>query len=274
MLRGLLSGSALALICLLTLATVASAQTVWQPGPGASGDNTYQGTVDLPTNGAVLPLNQLATVSGWFVDTTANGWSGADDVQVFIGTMGTGTALGHGATGLARPDVASALNNPFWSASGYSAQIDPAALGSGQNVLSVYLHTPAKGWWFTQVSVSVANTSGGLAGGAAPSVTVTAPVEGEKISNRLGDYLISGSARDEVAGGKAIDRVQVWLNGEQNTANAIYLGDADVATDGTFQLHWTPAGFTAIPSNVYVYAHSDVSNKTTEVVIPIVIIAK
>jgi hypothetical protein len=268
----------LAVMASLGLAPPAFAQTAWQPGPSAAGDDTYQGSVDVPADGAVLPLNQLATFSGWFVDTTAQGWSGADDVQVFIGTMDSGKSLGHGVTGLPRSDVASLLNNPFWSASGWSAQIDPAALGSGQNPVSVYLHTPGKGWWFTQLSVSVANTTGGIAGpptgGPGPVVTVSAPVEDERISDRLGDYRITGTARDPVAGGRAIDRVQVWLNGEQNTPGAIFLGDADIATDGSFELHFSPSNQTAIASNLYVYAHSDVSNRTTLVLVRIVIVDK
>ena len=58
----------------------ASAQTGgWQPGPGAAGDNTYEGFIDGPAAGATVSTNGF-TVNGWFVDTSAQGWSGADDI--------------------------------------------------------------------------------------------------------------------------------------------------------------------------------------------------
>src|ERR1700730_10872256 len=72
----------------------------WQPGPGAAGDNTYTGTIDSPANGANLATQGPVNLSGWFVDTTAQGWAGADDMQVFVGSMDSGTLLAHGRVGL------------------------------------------------------------------------------------------------------------------------------------------------------------------------------
>ena len=67
---------------LVSAATPAMAQTAgWQPGPGAILDNTYDGVVDVPANGATVPSGGSFAVSGWFVDTEAQGWSGADDAQ-------------------------------------------------------------------------------------------------------------------------------------------------------------------------------------------------
>jgi hypothetical protein len=276
----------LASLCVVACLLVAGASPVaaqsalssatWQAGTGASGDNTYAGGVDAPANGATLGVDRLATFSGWFVDKTAQGWSGADDLQVFLGTMDTGTSLGHGTLGLPRSDVASALNNPYFAAAGWSTVIDPGALPLGPNSLSIYLHTPGKGWWFTQLTVTVGVSSGGLSGPAlaigGPVVTVSAPMAGEIISNRLGNYRLSGTARDPVAGGKAIDSVQVWLNGERDTDQASFIGDADVAQDGSWGLDFGPWRFNAIASNLYVYAHSDASNKVTLVVVHFVIV--
>ncbi len=243
----------------------------WSPGSGATGDNTFVGSVDQPAPGATLTVDHLATLNGWFVDTSAQGWPGADDLQVFAGSMDTGIPLGHGLLGVPRPDVAASLNNPFWGTAGWSITIDPGALPLGPNTLSVYVHTPGKGWWFTQLPVNVAATTGGVSGPAlaagGPIVTVSAPLEGEQVSDRLGNYRITGTARDPVSGGKAIDRVQVWLNGEQNTDNAIFIGDADIGSDGSWKVDFSPGQFTPIASNLYVYAHSDVTNKTTLVVV-------
>jgi hypothetical protein len=243
----------------------------WQPGPSSSGDNSYVGGVDTPSSGAGLGIDRLARLSGWFVDSSAQGWSGADDLVVYTGTMDSGTSLGHGNVGLPRADVASSLNNPYWSASGWSAVIDPGGMPLGQNTLSIYLHTPSKGWWFTQLVVTVGAGSGSVSGplqaGGAPIVTVAAPVDGERVSTRLGNYRVTGTVRDPIAGSKAIDRVQVWLNGERNTEQASYIGDADVASDGSWGIDFGPSHYPGITSNMYVYAHSDVTNKTTLVVV-------
>src|SRR5579871_6887729 len=81
----------------LTAAPQAAAQSAgsgWQPGPGAVQDNTYNGFIDAPTNGATVPGSGAFNVSGWFVDTTADGWAGADNVQVWLGSMdGGGTMI-------------------------------------------------------------------------------------------------------------------------------------------------------------------------------------
>jgi hypothetical protein len=271
--------STLALVCSIALAmpglafaqqTLSSA--TWSPGPSAAGDNTYVGGIDAPAAGATLSVDRLATFSGWFVDQTAQGWSGADDLQVFSGMMDAGgTSLGHGTLGRSRPDVAVSLNNPFWAAGGWSAVIDPGGLTLGPQMLSVYVHTPAKGWWFTQLSVTVGPSTGGVAGPAraegGPVVQVSAPQDGERISTRLGNYRVTGTARDPVAGPKGIVRIQVWLNGERNTPQATYIGDADVAPDGSWGVDFGPWAFDPLPANMYVYVQSGMTNKVTLVVV-------
>src|SRR5690242_11283184 len=114
-----------ALALLLSLAPAASAQAAgWQPGPGGVGDNTYTGFIDAPTGGATVPGGGAFFVAGWFVDTTAQGWAGADDVQVWLGTMdGGGHMLAKAQFAQPRPDVASALGNPFYAASGFTAVV-------------------------------------------------------------------------------------------------------------------------------------------------------
>src|ERR1700730_13874032 len=105
---------------LLALAPAASAQGAgWQPGPGAILDNTYTGFIDVPTSGATVPSTGTFTVAGWFVDMTAQGWAGADDVQVWLGTMdGGGRMLAKAVFAQPRPDVATALGHPYFAASG------------------------------------------------------------------------------------------------------------------------------------------------------------
>src|SRR5438067_27416 len=86
------------------LPVAADALSSWTPGPGAIGDNTYNGFIDVPPPNATVPRLSFQ-VLGWFVDTTAQGWAGADDVQIFQGTMdGGGTMLARASFAQNRPD--------------------------------------------------------------------------------------------------------------------------------------------------------------------------
>src|SRR5919206_4222958 len=164
----------------------------WQPAADAVGDMTYAGFVDQPALGAQLASDQPLVVSGWFVDQTAQGWAGIDDVQVYDGLSGVGgTFLGRASVGLPRPDVAQALGNGFWLRSGFAAVLGP--LSAGAHTLVVYAHTPAKGWWYTQVPVTVAAAAAAAAATAAPPInTIVAPTASEKVSRKLDTYTIRG----------------------------------------------------------------------------------
>src|SRR5690348_7396220 len=125
------AASVVALLLALLVAGPAAAQQApppsapgvgaWQPGPAASGDrNSLAGVIDTPANGASVTPGQLQ-LSGWFVDLTAQGWAGADDVEIFLGGMESGgRPLGHAQFTQNRPDVAGALKNGFWAQSGWS----------------------------------------------------------------------------------------------------------------------------------------------------------
>src|SRR5205085_1129025 len=132
-----------------------SSTSGWSPGPGAVADNTYSGFVDMPGNGAIISPAAPLEIGGWFVDTTAQGWAGADTVEAFLGQMDSGgTLLGKGVVGESRPDVASALGNPFWGSSGFSVDVPASAIPAGTATVNVYVHTPGKGWWFHPVTVN------------------------------------------------------------------------------------------------------------------------
>src|ERR1700704_5953729 len=125
---------------------VADAITSWTAGTDAAGDPTYSGYIDSPAQNATVGTG-LFTVTGWFVDNQAQGWAGADDIQIWQGTMDGGGLVAEAAISQNRPDVAAALGNPFWAASGFSAFINFGSLPIGNQTLSVYAHTPGKGWW-------------------------------------------------------------------------------------------------------------------------------
>jgi hypothetical protein len=128
----------------------------WAPGPAAAADNsTLAGVIDQPAAGASVVTGNLQ-LSGWFVDLSAQGWAGADDVEIFLGSMeGGGRPLGHAQATQDRPDVAASLKNPFWSQSGWTANVSTATLPLGPTTLSVYVHTPGKGWWQRQVGITL-----------------------------------------------------------------------------------------------------------------------
>jgi hypothetical protein len=275
----LLSATA-CLAVLATLASPAAAQSSgWQGGPGAILDNTYAGFIDLPQSGATVPGSGSFTVAGWFVDQTAQGWAGADNMQVWLGTMdGGGHMIAQGSVAENRPDVASALGNPYWAASGFSAVVNGSSVPAGGQTLNVYLHTGGKGWWFKSVSV----TGGGAAAAAAPApsagaaptatvagdapvLTITAPTEGQNVNAKgSADFTITGTATDPAAGPSAIDRVDVWILGEPDTGTQ--LGTTTPAGDGSWSLTFKPTKFPSTHVNIYVFAHSKATGKTTETI--------
>jgi hypothetical protein len=247
----------------------AAAQSAgWQQGPGAILDNTYTGVIDTPSAGATVSNGSSLTVGGWFVDQQAQGWAGADAVQVWLGQMGGGgSKLADGVVAQNRPDVGAALSNGYWSASGFSAAVPGSSLPAGSQTLNVYMHTGGKGWWFRSVTVNVgggggaaapapSSTSSGV--GAQTTVNVTAPTENANVSTKGGDYTISGTASLDV------DRVDVWINGERDTGSQ--LGTTTPNSDGTWSVTFRPTRYPSTHANLYVFARSKTTGKEVEIV--------
>ncbi|MGI9146990.1 MAG: Ig-like domain-containing protein [Chloroflexota bacterium] len=265
---GLVSTVAVLLVAAVPSASAQSA-SAWSPGPGAILENTYAGFVDVPGGGSSVPGNGSFTVAGWFVDKAAQGWAGADDVQVWLGTMdGGGKMLAKANFAQSRPDVGTALGNPYWSASGFGASIAGSALPAGAQTLNVYVHTGGKGWWFKSVGV----TGGGSgtaaaapsapsapAAGGAPVVVINNPTENQNVSTKA-DYTVSGSVSDP----GNIDRIEVWINGERDASSARLLGTTTPGSDGSWSVSFAPTRFASTHSNLYVYAHNRASNLETE----------
>ncbi len=274
---------------------VAAQSSGWQAGPGAVLDNTYDGFIDVPAASATVSTNGF-NVAGWFVDRTAQGWSGADDVEVWLGTMdGGGRMLAKAQFAQSRPDVGTALGDPFWAASGYNAFVAAGALPEGGQTLSLYAHTPGKGWWFKQVQVTgsasapsatapsapSAPAPGGTVSGGAPPILVIESPKGAEIVKTNNDFTISGYALDPNAApnqgsqGTGIDKVGVYMDFDKDDPQSIFLGDAELgfssATARTaygdrfdpsgWRLTFKPTKFKAKGHQLFVYAHSVVTNK-------------
>jgi hypothetical protein len=236
----------------------------WSPAAGAVGDNTYQGFIDHPNAGATLPSGSPFQVSGWVVDTTAQGWSGIDDVQVMLGN----TTLGHLTLGQSRPDVAVALNNPYFANSGFSGTIS-SGLPAGNQTLTVVAHTPDKGSWSKQVPVVVTGSAGGgvtpapAAAGNGLVLRVISPTTSDIIvSNNNGTiYGVAYDTRTRAELGTGVDRVQAYLDGPRGQAGSQFLGEATF--DGTnWSIQWDPTRYNRVRHhNLWVYARSSVTGE-------------
>ena len=264
--RAIASLSVVAALLLAQTAPVAAQSAGWQPGPDAALDNTYDGFIDVPSNGATVPGGSSSfAFAGWFVDKTAQGWAGADDVQVWLGTMdGGGQMLARALFGQSRPDVGAAEGNPFWDDSGFVATIAGSAVPGGGQTLNLYAHTPGKGWWFKSVTVTGGGSAtsaapaapAAAAAGGAPQLTILNPTNNQNVSTKS-DYTINGRVDD------ARDDIDVWINGERNTRYATELGTTTPTSDGSWSLTFTPTHFPSTHSILYIYARNRASNQET-----------
>jgi hypothetical protein len=271
----------------VAIPAVADSFSAWTPGPDGVLDNTYIGFIDVPAAGATVPTGSFS-VSGWFVDTTAQGWAGADNVQVWLGTIdGGGTLLSTGSIDQSRPDVAAATGNPFWASSGFTASVPSGALSQGSQVLSAYVHTPGKGWWYRQVQVNVSAAPPAASvpapsssvSGTYPLVGIEAPKEGEQVGTK-NDYTLIGYALDinampgQGVGDSGVDRVQVYLDKDRDSGG-IYLGDADLGDSDSvapakyggqfassgWRLTFKPTRYKAKGYTLFAYARSVVTGR-------------
>ena len=246
----------------------------WSPGPGAVGDNTYAGVVDQPANGSTVAAGSAFHVSGWVVDTTAEGWAGFDDLNVYLGGQVSGNPIARGTVGEGRPDVASVTGNGFWGNSGFDALVPAGVVPSGGQTLTIAAHTPAKGTWVRQLSV---NVGGGGGGGASPAqsvsggpvspeltLTILSPTQNEEIPGGTAQALVRGVAGDTrttAALGSGVERVQVYLDAPRGMAGSQFVGDATF-NGGAWQLLWLPTRYNSVRHHVmYVYARSAVTGE-------------
>jgi hypothetical protein len=141
--RTLLQLTCLVLVTCAVLAGPAPAHAEpWQPGPGSMGASTVEGAVDLPSGQA---YRGAMPVRGWALDPTSGAVATA--VQIYYGEINSGWQLATAETGLSRPDVAAAFNDPQLTYSGFEAWIDFTGWAVGTYALTAYAYVPNRGWW-------------------------------------------------------------------------------------------------------------------------------
>jgi hypothetical protein len=267
-------------VCALGLAQRVAAQEVeggggWSPGPGAGGDNTYQGFIDQPPAGAGILLGASFRVTGWAVDMAAEGWAGIDDVQVLNGS----TVLAHGSVAGNRPDVAAATGNPFWAASGFDVLVPGGSLQSGPANLTVSVHTPGKGSWTKPLSVTIAGGGSVLTGAAniiGLILTVVAPSNGENVLATHNGVIrgVAYDTRTRAELGVGVDRIQIYLDGPRDTPGSQTLGTAN-QQGTTWTLAWEPTKYDHVPQHhLWIYARSTVTGEERLVNIDITIVPR
>jgi hypothetical protein len=167
--------------------------------------------------------------------------------------------------GSERFDVASALGNPYWTKSGFEATVPAGALQPGNVSLTVYVHSPGKGWWWKDIAFTINRPRL-----AQPILQVLEPQQGEKIKSGI-IFTISGYALDPGAfDTTGVDRVDIYIDGARGDPQAHFLGMADVVEPSAaaqaaygarfantgWSLQFDPSKFKLGNRTLYIYARS------------------
>lgn len=237
-LQWIASGMCSVVLSVLSIAPAtvgADAGSPWLPGPMAVGQDTFSGFIDTPSSGLTVMPDSTVTVQGWVVDTAAGGGTGIDDVRVYLGLQDQGAPLLAQATiGQKRDDVAAALGNPDFGASGFTAAFPVNNLGVGSNMVTVSAHARDKGWRYQQLELRVAAAPDrGYADD--PLVIVREAVPSLDVI-RQGDLILRGYAIDRNmpkdqtlgVGGSGVSSVLFYLDGPKNAGGGVFLGNASL----------------------------------------------
>jgi hypothetical protein len=192
----------------------------------------------------------------------AEGWAGIDGVQILQGdrVLVSGTVAGN------RPDVASVTGNGFWAASGFDATVPGSALSAGATTLSIAAHTPGKGTWTKQVSVTISGSGTATASAANQTglvLTVLQPEnQGTVTGNKNGTIFgLAYDTRTHSDLGSGVDRVQVYLDGERGVAGSQFIGEAQLS-GSNWRLDWEPTRWNSVAHHfLWVYARSSVTGE-------------
>jgi hypothetical protein len=269
----------------------ADSASPWTPGPDATGDDTYAGFIDSPISGTSITPNSSVVIKGWVVDRSAVGWTGIDSVEVYSGLRDQGGSLMvQAATSQPRSDIAAALGNPYWANSGFTATFSEASLSVGSNLLTVYAHTPDKGWWYRQLQLIVP-AAPARANADDPLVVVREATPSLDVPQTTPTLSLIGYAIDRNmpanvqlgVGGSGVSSVQAYLDGPRTPGNGsgsllatASLGQKNREATGFgdrfemsgFEIDIHPTDLTVDRHELYIYAESAFWPHESLVVIP------
>jgi hypothetical protein len=271
----------------LSAVAAADAGSPWTAGPNAVGDDTFAGVIDSPVTGTTVVRNTMLLVQGWVVDRTAQGWTGVDDVQIYLGLQDQGgSLLTRASIGQHRDDVAAALGTPYWAAAGFSASFSANGLSVGSNTITVYAHTPDRGWWYKQVAVRI-DPLPAIGNADDPLLIVREAVPSVNVTQTTQNLTLRGYAIDRNlplgtvlgVGGSGVKSIQVYLDGPRQ--GGIFLGNASMGRTNReatgfgqrfLQSGWEltvhPGEFSIDKHDFFIYAASAYWPNETLVIIP------
>jgi hypothetical protein len=215
----------------------ADAGSPWIAGQNAVGEDTFAGFIDTPVSGSTITRNSKVVVQGWVVDRTAVGWTGVDSVQIYLGLPDQGgSLLAPASIGQRRDDVAAALGNAAWAGAGFVASFADNGLVAGTNALTVYVHTPDRGWWYKQVEVHV-DPLPDIAYADDPLLVIREIVPSLDVTQSTPNLTLRGYAIDRNlplnkvlgVGGSGVSRIQFYLDGPRQTGT--FLGNPTLGSN-------------------------------------------
>jgi glucose/arabinose dehydrogenase len=214
--------------------------------------------IDLPSPGA--HVRQPFIVSGWALDATAaDAGIGALHVWAFPLSGAAPQFLGLANYGIGRPDVA-AFFGPQFGATGYNVLVK--GLASGEWVIAVY-------GWVNATQTFAAVNSVLVTIDPATLLNVDTPQSGATVGS---PFFLAGWAADPgAAAGTGIDTIHVWAFSSDGTAAPRFVGvplfvdrpDVAAYLGPQFRhagFNMGVAGLTSGNWDIYVFAHSSVSN--------------
>ena len=119
--------------------------------------------------------------------------------------------------------------------SGFSAEFLANNLGTGSNILTVYAHTPSKGWWYKQLELSLP-AAPDRAYADDPLLVVREAVLALDVDHTTNNLTLRGYAidrnmpRDQIlgVGGSGVSSVQFYLDGPKNAGGGTFMGKASL----------------------------------------------
>jgi hypothetical protein len=182
------------------------------------------------------------------------------------------------------------MGNPYWLNSGFTASFAEGSLATGGNLLSIYIHTPDKGWWYRQLQLNVP-AAPDRAFADDPLLVVRTADPSLDVPQSAQSLILTGFAIDRNmplnlqlgVSGSGVSVVQGYLDGPRNGGEGAgtFVGNAtlgqknreatgfgDRFLNSGWQLTLHPMDMTVERHALYIYAESAYWPSETLVIVP------